>query len=190
MAAERKAFVADGAEANWGVWRRHFSDYYRSSTSFHALTYAYAAAMTGRAVKEGWQAYRQWAQWLWSGQVGRVIAVLELRQQALGEPTQETSKTAPAAIVATSLGYLRNQRSRMTTRVPKARLADDEHVRGIDGQTDQPADEGNREILVPRHRADAHARRGPPQRTPTLRRFWRNRSHRLTGSRSYQSRAA
>jgi hypothetical protein len=112
-AAERKAFVADGSDSNWGVWRRHFCDYEPILDFIHALTYVYAAAMAGRASKEGWRAYREWAQGIWSGQVDRVIAELELRQQELGEPTQETSKTAPSAIVATSLGYLRNQRSRM-----------------------------------------------------------------------------
>jgi hypothetical protein len=112
-ATPRKAFVADGSDANWGVWRRHFSDYVPILDFIHALTYVYAAAMAGQALKEGWHAYRQWAQEIWSGQVDRVITAMELRQQALGEPTKETPKTAPAAIVATSLGYLRNQRSRM-----------------------------------------------------------------------------
>ena len=57
-AAPRKAFVADGSDANWGVWRRHFSDYVPILDFIHALTYVYAAAMAGQALKEGWQAYR------------------------------------------------------------------------------------------------------------------------------------
>jgi hypothetical protein len=191
MAAERKAFVADGAEANWGVWRRHFSDYVPILDFIHALTYAYAAAMTGRAVKEGWQAYRDWAQWLWSGQVERVIAALELRQQALGEPSQETSRTAPAAIIATSLGYLRNQRSRMNypeyrrQGLPMTSTYVESTVKQINRRMKGTEKFWSRGIepmltLVADHLSD----------TPTLRRFWRNRSHRLTGSRSYQSRAA
>src|SRR5262249_40789291 len=112
-AAERKAFVADGSESNWGVWRKHFSRYTPIVDFIHALTYVYAAAMTGRPASAGWQAYRQWSPWLWGGEVGRVIAALEVRQQEVGEPTTETAKTAPSAVVATSLGYLRNQQSRM-----------------------------------------------------------------------------
>lgn len=112
-AAQRKAFVADGSDANWGVWWRHFSDYVPILDFIHALTYVYAAAMAGQATEKGWCAYREWAQAIWSGQVDRVIAALELRQQEWGEPTKKTSKTAPSAIVATPLGYLRNQRSRM-----------------------------------------------------------------------------
>ena len=57
-AALRKAFVADGSDSNWGVWRRHFSDYVPILDFIHALTYVYAAAVAGQALKEGWQAYR------------------------------------------------------------------------------------------------------------------------------------
>ena len=189
-AAPRKAFVADGSESNWGVWRRHFSDYQPILDFIHALTYVYAAAMAGRALKEGWRAYRAWAQWTWSGQVDRVIAALGLRQQELGEPTQDTPKTAPSAIVAKSLGYLRNQRSRMdypkyrkqglpitstyvesTVKQINRRMKGTEKFwsRGVEGML----------TLVADHLSD----------TPTLARFWRNRPHRLTGSRCRQTAA-
>jgi len=187
VAAPRKAFVADGSESNWGVWRRHFSDYEPILDFIHALTYVYAAAMAGHALKEGWRAYRAWAQWTWSGQVDRVIAGLERRQQELGEPTSDTPKTAPSAIVAKSLGYLRNQRSRMdypeyrkqglpitstyvesTVKQINRRMKGTEKFwsRGVEGML----------TLVADHLSD----------TPTLARFWRNRPHRLTGSRCDQ----
>ena len=35
--APRKAFVADGSDANWGVWRRHFSAYVPILDFIHAL---------------------------------------------------------------------------------------------------------------------------------------------------------
>jgi hypothetical protein len=191
VAAQRKAFVADGSDSNWGVWRRHFSDYVPILDFIHALTYVYAAAMAGHALKEGWRAYRAWAQWVWSGQVDRVIAALELRQQALGEPTQETSKTAPAAIVAKSLGYLRNQRSRMgypeyrKQGLPMTSTYVESTVKQINRRlkgTEKFWSLGVEAMLtlVADHLSD----------TPTLARFWRNRPHRLTGSRGYQSSAA
>ena len=111
-AAVRKAFVADGAEANWGVHRRYFSQYTPIVDFVHALMYVYAAAMAGRAAGEGWSAYRQWAQWLWSGQVEQVIAALTERQQPLGLPADQESGT-PRAQVAETLRYLTNQRARM-----------------------------------------------------------------------------
>lgn len=189
--APRKAFVADGSDANWGVWRRHFSDYVPILDFIHALTYVYAAAMAGNALKEGWRAYRQWAQWVWSGQVNRVIAALELRQQALGEPTKETPKTAPSAIVATSLGYLRNQRSRMDypeyrrQGLPITSTYVESTVKQINRRmkgTEKFWSHGVEPMLtlVADHLSD----------TPTLARFWRNRPHRLTGSRCHKSAAA
>jgi hypothetical protein len=111
-AAPRKAFVADGAEANWGVHRRHFSHYTPIVDFVHALMYVYAGAMAGSTAREGWSAYRQWAQWLWSGQVEHIIAALTQRQQQLGLPEGHESGT-PRAQVAETLRYLTNQRSRM-----------------------------------------------------------------------------
>jgi hypothetical protein len=189
--ASRKAFVADGSDANWGVWRRHFSDYVPILDFIHALTYVYAAAMAGNALKEGWRAYRQWAQWVWSGQVNRVIAALELRQQELGKPTKETPKTAPSAIVATSLGYLRNQRSRMDypeyrrQGLPITSTYVESTVKQINRRmkgTEKFWSCGVEAMLtlVADHLSD----------TPTLARFWRNRPHRLTGSRCHKSAAA
>jgi hypothetical protein len=182
--AARKAFVADGSDANWGVWRRHFSDYAPILDFIHALTYVYAAAMAGRTSKEGWQAYRAWAQWVWSGQVDRVIAAIELRQQELGDPAPETPKTAPSAIVATSLGYLRNQRSRMDypeyrkQGLPMTSTYVESTVKQINRRMKGTEKFWSRGVesmltLVADHLGD----------TPTLARFWRNRPHRLTGSR-------
>ena len=191
VAAPRKAFVADGSDSNWGVWRRHFSDYVPILDFIHALTYVYAAALAGQALQEGWQAYRQWAQWMWSGQVDRVIAALELRQQELGEPTKQTPKTAPAAIVATSRGYLRNQRSRMnypeyrkqglpitSTYVESAVKQVNRRMKGTEKFWSHGVE--SMLTLVADHLSD----------TPTLTRFWRNRPHRLTGCRDYQSHSA
>lgn len=189
-AAKRKAFVADGSECNWGVWRKHFSRYEPILDFIHALTYVYAAAMTGRAPAAGWRAYRDWSQWLWSGRADRVIAELELRQQEVGEPTAETPKTAPATVIATSLGYLRNQQSRMhypqyrkqglpitSTYVESTVKQINRRMKGTEKFWSQGAE--GMLTLVADHLSD----------TPTLARFWRNRTQRLTGSRCYHTAA-
>jgi hypothetical protein len=111
-AASRKAFVADGAATNWGVWRKYFSHYTPILDFVHALMYVYAAAMAGRSANEGWACYRDWAQWLWSGEVERLIAALGQRRQELGLPERDEAGT-PREQVASSLGYLTNQRERM-----------------------------------------------------------------------------
>ncbi|HEX3657199.1 MAG TPA: hypothetical protein VHV55_15405 [Pirellulales bacterium] len=111
-AAPRRAFIADGSETNWGVHRRHFSHYTPIVDFVHALMYVYAAAMAGRTTSEGWRIYRDWAQWLWSGQVELVIQALAERQAELG-PSAEKETGTPRSQVAESLRYLTNQRSRM-----------------------------------------------------------------------------
>jgi len=111
-AASRKVFVADGSKTNWGVWRAYFSHYTPVLDFVHALMYVYAAAMAGRHANEGWSHYRDWAQWLWGGQVDRLLAALAQRQQELGLPDEKETGT-PRAQVASSLGYLTNQRDRM-----------------------------------------------------------------------------
>jgi len=112
-AAQRKAFVADGAAANWTVWRKHFSHYTPILDFTHAICYVYAAARVGRNAAEGWQDYCRWAQWTWAGQVERVIEALRLRQQQLGPPRQDDPPNSAAQVVADTLRYLTNQQTRM-----------------------------------------------------------------------------
>lgn len=111
-AAERKAFVADGSSTNWSVWSKYFSHYVPILDFVHALMYVYAGAMAGRAANEGWLHDRDGAQWLWGGQVDRVLAALQQRQQELGLPDKKETGT-PRAQVTNSLNYLTNQRERM-----------------------------------------------------------------------------
>lgn len=111
-AARRKAFVADGAPTNWTIHRKHFSHYTPVLDFTHAICYVYAAAMAGRARPSAWSEYVEWAQWLWSGRIGPLIAAVQARSDQLGPPAKG-DESSPAAIVAKTLGYLKNQRSRM-----------------------------------------------------------------------------
>lgn len=111
-AASRKAFVADGGASNWSVYDRHFSHYTPILDFTHAICYVWAAAMAGRLLDVAWSEYVDWAQLLWSGQVDKLIAAVATRQQQLGPPADD-DETSPAAIVARTLGYLKNQRTRM-----------------------------------------------------------------------------
>ena len=95
MAADRKAFVGDGSETNWSIWRRHFSHFTPIVDFIHALCYVFAAAMAGRPAEEAWPIYCRWAQWLWSGQVEQVIAALRERQRELGLPERGEAEDSP-----------------------------------------------------------------------------------------------
>lgn len=111
--AERRAFVADGSSANWGVWERHFSNFTPIVDFIHGLTYVFTAAMAGRSFALGWAAYREWIGQVWAGQIEPVIAALAQRQVELGPPAKDEAETSPRQRVADALGYLQNQKERM-----------------------------------------------------------------------------
>jgi hypothetical protein len=107
--AERQAFVADGAHANWTIQRKHFSHATPILDLMHALSYAFSAALT---VPEK-DVYRRWAGWIWRGEVDRVIAALRERQRQIGKPPAEASPTDPRERVDRALTYYENHWSRM-----------------------------------------------------------------------------
>jgi hypothetical protein len=111
--ATRKAFVGDGSANHWRLQRRFFGSFVPILDFIHALSYVYTAATAGRRRAVGWACYRQWIEWVWQGQVGRVIAALEERQAEVGLPAQDEPETSPRQVVATTLTYLRNQQEKM-----------------------------------------------------------------------------
>lgn len=111
--ATRKAFLGDGSDNNWTIWRNHFSSFTPILDFIHALSYVFSAAMAGRKFPEGWTIYERWIGWVWSGEVAQVIAALAQRQLELGSPAEEDGETSPRAIVAQALTYLQNHQSQM-----------------------------------------------------------------------------
>jgi hypothetical protein len=108
-AAGRQAFVSDGAAVNWKVQRTHFPHATPILDLMHALSYAWSAAA---ALQED-ASYRQWAEWIWKGDVAQVIAALAAHQQRLGPPPNEASADDPRQRVARALTYYRNHQARM-----------------------------------------------------------------------------
>jgi hypothetical protein len=111
--SKRKAFLGDGASCNWTLWKDHFSSFVPILDFIHALTYVYSAAMAGRSFADGWPCYVRWIEWVWSGEVAKVIAELATRSAELGEVQSGDSETHPRRVVSEALGYLRNNASRM-----------------------------------------------------------------------------
>jgi hypothetical protein len=111
--AKRKAFLGDGAETNWAVQKRWFSDFVAILDFIHALSYVFAAAMAGRGFAAGWEVYVQWIGRVWQGQVVEVITELEQRQAELGMPAADEPESSPKQVVADTLRYLRNNQHRM-----------------------------------------------------------------------------
>ena len=188
-AARRKAFVADGAAGNWGVHKKHFSHYTPVLDFTHAICYVYAAAMAGRSASEGWRDYVAWAQWAWEGATDALVAAVEARSKQLGPPS-DGDETSPAAIVARTLGYLNNQRSRMnyaeyrrlglpitSSHVESTIKQINRRVKG----TEKFWHRGAEPIL---QLAADHL-----SETNALRRFWKQRPKRLRPYRCYQTAA-
>jgi hypothetical protein len=111
--ANRKAFVADGADNNWTVHKRFFGSFVAILDFIHALSYVFAGAMAGREREAGWVVYRRWITWVWSGEVQKVIEELRSRQAELGEPEEKEKETSPRVVVATTLRYLQNNADKM-----------------------------------------------------------------------------
>jgi len=109
----RRAFLGDGAETNWTVWRDYFSSFTPILDFIHALSYVYAAAHAGCTKTTGWLRYREWIAWVWEGRVGRVLEALRALQAELGEPKEEDKETHPRQVVAKTLTYLENNQRRM-----------------------------------------------------------------------------
>jgi hypothetical protein len=113
--AARRAFVADGQKYNWALHQRHFADFEPITDFVHALSYIYAAAFA-LAGAAGWPTFERWLRACWQGQITVVIDELAgwLQQQeppVAGAPPPPA--TDPLEVARRSLGYLRNNASRM-----------------------------------------------------------------------------
>jgi hypothetical protein len=111
--AERRAFVGDGSDNVWAVWRHHFSSFVPILDIIHAISYVFAAAMAGRPFAQGWPCYVRWITWVWQGKVEPVIAELAQRQVELGAAQEADGETHPRRVVSTALGYLQNHKDKM-----------------------------------------------------------------------------
>ena len=187
QAARRKAFVADGSATNWGVHKKHFSHYTPILDFTHAVCYVYAAAMAGRSSPTGWDDYLTWAQWLWEGATDKLIAAVATRADELGPPSAG-DETSPAAIVAKTLGYLQNQRTRMKYHqyrrlgLPITSSHIESTIKQINRRmkgTEKFWDQGAEPLL--------QLVAGRLTETNRLDRFWRNRRNRLQYMRTHQS---
>ena len=113
LGAARRAFVGDGSDNNWAIWRRFFGSWTPIIDFIHVLSYIFAAATAGRKFSEGWPVYVRWITWLWQGQVAQVIVELAQRQAELGAPEPADGETSPRRLVAEALTYLQNHKDKM-----------------------------------------------------------------------------
>jgi hypothetical protein len=113
LGAARRAFVGDGSDNNWAIWRRFFGSWTPIIDFIHVLSYVFAAATAGRKFAEGWPVYVRWIEWLWQGQPERLIAELAQRQAELGVAEPADGDTHPRRLVAEALTYVQNHKDKM-----------------------------------------------------------------------------
>jgi hypothetical protein len=189
FAAQRCAFLGDGSDNNWTVWRKYFSSFVPILDFIHALSYVYAAAHAGRGRAEGWRCYARWIRWLWAGQVEAVLLELKQRQQEIGQPEEGEKVTSPRQVVARALVYLENNKTRMrydeyrrqglpivSSYVESAVKQFNQRVKGTEKFW---TEEGAEAIL--QLRADQLSDDQP------LDEFWQRRQETATGQRPYRS---
>jgi len=186
MTAVRGAFVADGAEGNWSIQKKYFPRFTAIVDFIHVLSYVFAAAMAGRSFAEGWPVYQQWIEWVWRGEVERVLAALRLRLGELGEGSKE------AQSVSKSLGYLEGQKGRMAYAeyrkdgLPIMSSVMESTVkqigRRVKGTEKFWSEEGVEAVM--QLRADYLSDDEPMEQ------FWQQRADRMTGQRGYKRRSA
>lgn len=114
--AKRKACVCDGQKYNWTLFELHLLPLgFVSILDFlHLLAYLYDAAhaLHGKDKAAGWKCYEQWLRWAWSGQVTTLLRSLRAAAK-LGEPPEKATADDPRKILADTLGYVSNNRTRM-----------------------------------------------------------------------------
>jgi hypothetical protein len=114
--APRKVFLGDGGRWIWGIHKTEFPKYTAVVDFVHVMSYIYLAAkVVCTSSDEHWETYLRWASACWKGEVETVITELTRWRDQLGpiRDDEELPKTDPRKVVATSLGYLENNRARM-----------------------------------------------------------------------------
>ena len=106
--AQRKACLADGSHALWGLFELHLvaAGFLGILDFVHLLVHRYAAAgaAAGRGSDAAWGLYVEWIAWAWAGQVVALLAALQVVRARLGEPPPGAKEDDPRRVVAETIG--------------------------------------------------------------------------------------
>lgn len=115
--APRKACVCDGQKYNWTLFEMHLlpSGFIGVLDVVHLLAYLHDAAHAWKKSdrRAAWQQYVQWLRWAWSGQIKPLLTSLRRAAAQLGKPAQGAGEDDPRQVMADTLGYIENNRTRM-----------------------------------------------------------------------------
>ena len=110
-----RAFIGDGLNWNWSIWKRYFPTFIPILDFIHAIQYLYQSALAvSNDDASAWALYVEHVTWCWSGRIDDVIADLERRCTDAGNPDfTELSDDHPLKPVGDAIRYFRNNRERM-----------------------------------------------------------------------------
>lgn len=113
--AAKRAFLGDGLNWNWSVWKKYFPTYVPILDFIHAIQYVFQAAMAMHADEaDGWKAYVQFITLCWGGEVALVIEELTaFCQERSLDLEQKLPDDDPHKPVQDAIRYLSNNQSRM-----------------------------------------------------------------------------
>lgn len=113
--APLRAFLGDGLNWNWSIWKRLFFTFIPILDFIHAIQYVFSAAMAIHVDEtQAWAMYVQLITWCWQGQVGQVIEELARMCADRGiDPNDSAPDDAPHKPIIDAIRYLTNNRSRM-----------------------------------------------------------------------------
>lgn len=112
--ATAKAFLGDGLPWNWSIQKKEFRGFVPILDFTHALSYLFvvAKALHDRAA-DAWDQYVVWMRGCWRGDIEQVLSELAIWQRKIGKPPEEAPDNDPRKLLAKTIGYLTNNRSRM-----------------------------------------------------------------------------
>jgi hypothetical protein len=114
--AARKACVCDGQKYNWSLYEMHLQPwgFIGILDVVHLLAYLHDAAHAWKSERRAaWQQYVQWLRWAWAGQVKPLLASLRRAAAQLGKASAAAAEDDPRRVLADTLGYIANNRTRM-----------------------------------------------------------------------------
>lgn len=113
--ATRRAFLGDGLKYNWTIQQTHFETFTAILDFIHPIErlHELSKILHRDDVEQAWQTNLKWVELCWSGDVEEVIGLLESEQLDVGIPEEATPADDVRAKLAETIGYLRNNVSRM-----------------------------------------------------------------------------
>lgn len=109
-----QAFLGDGLNWNWSIWKKYFPTFIPILDFIHAIQYIYGAAMAlASDDREGWSIYVRLVTFCWQGRVNQVIQELQAACQEREINLEEVQDDDPHKPLSDAIRYLTNNRPRM-----------------------------------------------------------------------------